>query len=154
MVGFMESSISPAFHTNQKKARSAAVEEAAVSNGLLCTILSVKAERDYVWLIGNVSRPQLQARLKDAINVDVRLCSIRVSNHGSLHTTWQQIVSPAAHIGYVSIHSPIYLIEQGAASDSNAATEDRTINVAIRSNQNRRVSFATETWPSPLYRLR
>ncbi len=128
----MESSVSPMFHRNEKKAQAAAIEEAAVSNGMLCTVLSVKVDRSHIWLIGNVARPQLQARMRETIDIEMRLLTIRANDHGALHTTWQQILFPSAHIGYLNLYLPIYVIEKGMVRDLDSGADEKTINVSIR----------------------
>lgn len=131
MVGVMESPVRLVCHVNEKKAKAVAIEEGAISNGLLCTILSIQVTRDQVNFIGRVSRIQLQSRVATEIDDDVKLCHIRLKNCGHLHTTWSNLLTCSPIIGYVNIYTPIDVREQGATAEQDLCDEN-VLTVSMR----------------------
>jgi hypothetical protein len=131
MVGIFESLIPAVFHPNSKKAHEAAIEEAVISNGLLCTVTSAQIARKHVYLGGQTAKRPFQVRLSGFIEDDVVFYKIRASKCSPFHTTWNQVLNGEEVIGYMSLYEPIQVIERGRTGDDIAIPNQTIINLSV-----------------------
>jgi hypothetical protein len=129
VVGAFESSAPVMFHISSSKARAAAIDEAAITNAMLCDVLSVRVEHQYVYFRGQTSKHQLRSRLTGAVDDAVRLLTIGVKEYGYFHTSWDQILNLRTPLGYFNFFPPVRVIEQGISTDDGA--DISRINISI-----------------------
>jgi hypothetical protein len=131
-VGAFESEALALFHSSMSKANSAAIQEAAITNGILQEITSIKVSIDHINFIGKVSRGHFFPKMTNIVSEDAPYIILQVDSIGNYHSTWINILDHYLPLGYLIFMFPVKVIYEGKKSSINYdINENIIINVQL-----------------------
>jgi hypothetical protein len=134
VIGAFESEARILFHANVNKAWNAAIQEAAITNGLVQQVISIKITLNEVYFIGKVNRSLFLSRFTNYINFETPYISINVTYSGNYHTTWDNIIGKTAPFGYLVFLFPVDINYEGKLFTSDCGPGNDVI-VNIKFNR-------------------
>lgn len=126
MVGAFETLVPLLTHESFKRAQSAAVQEAAITNSLIISIESIEIKPNTVSFKGKVSRHHFLSRHIGEISDNARFIKIELRKFSNFHTTWGKIIEPLPPLGFLTFATPVEIMNQGIVGD-NYSPEDEII---------------------------
>jgi hypothetical protein len=127
MIGAFESEARILFHANANRAWSSAIQEATITNGLVQEINSIRVTIDNINFIGKVHRSLFLSRFTDNADFEIPYIAIKVISGGNYHTTWDNILSKTAQLGYLVFIFPVEILYKGKRLSSNYEPDDDII---------------------------
>jgi hypothetical protein len=113
MIGAFESEARILFHANENKAWSAAIQEAAITNGLVQEVTSIRITISEINFIGKVHRRLFLSRFTNQVDFEIPYIAIKVISGANYHTTWDNILSKTAPFGYLVFIFPVEISYEG-----------------------------------------
>ena len=132
MIGAFETSVPPLFHEDFKKAKSGAVQEAAITSALILTVNNIEIKSNIINIKGDIFKKHFLSRLTTPIDKGITYIRIKISNFGNFHTTWRKVMNPSAPLGFLTFLTPIEIIEYGLIDDVDTIEENDNIVINIQ----------------------
>jgi hypothetical protein len=124
MIGAFESVATALFHQDINSAQGAAVQEAAITGGLVQEVSSINISSDRIHFIGKVGRGNLISVVSNIGDIETPYVEIIANAIGNFHTTWQNILDKVSPIGLLVFMSPLRLIYEGILYDYDYLSND------------------------------